>query len=125
MVRKRAGSMLILVTLSACAPTADSISPAYVDPAQFTKLTCKQMAQELALRDNELAKASAQEDRASSNDTLGVLLLGVPTASASGENISGTVARLKGEQVALRDAMIRASCSAEPEAPAPETTPSE
>ncbi len=100
------------LAVSACAPTADSIAPAYVDPAQFANLSCPQMTKEIALRDAELGRVSEQQDRAATNDAWGVALLGVPTASASGENNAGTIARYKGEQEALRDQMVRINCNA-------------
>ena len=57
-----------------------------------------------------LAQASTQQEQARTNDTVGVILLGLPVSSMSGDNIAPEVARLKGETEAVRKAMITKGC---------------
>jgi hypothetical protein len=67
--------------------------------------TCEQLAEERSHLAAALTTASAQQEQARSNDIAGVILLGLPVASLSGDNIAPEIARLKGE----RDAVDRAS----------------
>lgn len=57
-----------------------------------------------------LANASKLQENARTGDTVGVLLLGLPTASMSGQNVAPEVARLKGEAEAVRKASIGKRC---------------
>ena len=57
-----------------------------------------------------LATASVQQKNAHANDTAGVILLGLPLASMSGENIAPQIAALKGEQEAVGQAMQFGNC---------------
>lgn len=49
----------------------------------------------------------ADQDHSANNDALMVFLIGVPT---SGGGVKGQVADLKGQQIALHEAMIQAEC---------------
>lgn len=42
---------------------------------------------------------------------VGVILIGLPVSSLSGDNIAPEIARLKGEQEAVRKAMVLKNCS--------------
>lgn len=57
--------------------------------------------------DTALPRIGAQQDKAASNDAMMVFLIGVPT---SGGGVPGEVARLKGEQEAVRTAMVQKGC---------------
>ncbi|WP_281405000.1 hypothetical protein [Nitratireductor sp. XY-223] len=41
------------------------------------------------------------------NDVVGVILIGLPVSSLSGDNIAPQIARLKGEKEAIRQAQIK------------------
>ncbi len=87
--------------VTACAATPESIAPAYVSDLQFQSLTCDQLVEETTRVEQALSQASAQQNRARSNDTWGVILLGLPVSSLSGGNVAEQIAQLKGYQVAL------------------------
>jgi len=100
-----------LVVLTGCAQSPEAIQPAYVSSVPYQSWTCLQLGEEQQHLSSALAAASAQQNQARTNDTVGVLLFGLPVSSMSGENIAPQVAHLKGEQEAVRQAMIHNSCS--------------
>ena len=72
---------------------------------------CDQLGEESQRVEAALVQVSAQQRQARSNDTIGVILLGLPVSSLSGGNVADQVARLKGEQQTLRQVMIEKRCS--------------
>jgi hypothetical protein len=57
-----------------------------------------------------LATASAQQSNARSNDTVGIILIGLPVGSMSGQSIAPQIALYKGQLEAVHRASIRNSC---------------
>jgi len=114
---------LLLVGVAACAPTPESIQPAYVSEVPYQSWTCQQLGEELGRLNNALSVASVQQHSARSNDVAGVIFLGLPVGSMSGQSIAPQIARYKGEQEAVNKAMIRNNCGEMkrlyPPAPAP------
>jgi hypothetical protein len=108
----RASIVLICAaTLAACAQSPDAIQPAYVSSVPYEGWTCKQLGDEQLHLADALARASVQQQQAHTNDTVGVLLIGLPVSSMSGENIAPQIANLKGSQEAVRLAMVHNSCT--------------
>ena len=101
----------LLVSLGGCAKSPESIAPAYVSPLQYSQLDCKQLSQESARIEQALSQVSEQQRNARTNDTVGVILLGLPVSSLSGGNVSDQVAKVKGEQETLRKVMIEKKCT--------------
>ena len=101
---------VLLVFLSGCAKSPESISPAYISEVGYLNWSCQQLAEEDGKLRNALAVASTQQENARTNDTVGVLLIGLPVSSLSGDNIAPEIARLKGEAEAIRKASVRKSC---------------
>lgn len=104
------GGVLLLGLVAACAPTPESIQPAYVSEVPYQSWTCTQLGEELGRLQNALSTASTQQHTARSNDVAGVILLGLPVGSMSGQSIAPQIARYKGEQEAVNKAMIRNNC---------------
>ena len=102
----------------ACAKSPDSIAPSYISEVSYQGYTCGQLADESLRLNSALATASVQQEKARTNDTVGVLLIGLPVSSLSGDNIAPEIGRLKGEQEAVRKASMIKRCSAGP-TPAP------
>jgi len=102
---------LVVLTLGACAQSPEAIQPAYVSSVLYQSWTCLQLGEEQQHLASAFATASAQQNQARTNDTVGVLLIGLPVSSMSGENIASQIAHLKGEQEAVRQAMTHNSCS--------------
>ena len=97
---------------AACAPTPESIQPSYVSEVPYQSWTCQQLGEELIRLSAALATASVQQSSARSNDVAGVLLLGLPMGSMSGQSIAPQIARYKGEQEAVNRASMVVESSA-------------
>jgi hypothetical protein len=104
--------LLLLSAFAACAKSPESIAPAYVSEVGYLNWTCTQLGEESVRLNQALASASTQQENARTNDTVGVILLGLPVSSLSGDNIAPEVARLKGEIEAVRKASNTKRCAA-------------
>ena len=104
------GLPLLLSILAGCAQSPEAIEPAYVSPITYSSWSCEQIAAEQARLSVALANASTVQQRARSNDTVGVVLVGLPLASMSGQNVAPQIARYKGEQNALQAAAAGSGC---------------
>ena len=120
-MRNGAAALVVCLTLGACAKSPESIAPSYVSEVGYQNWNCNQLGDESHRLSDALARASVQQENARTNDTVGVLLIGLPVSSLSGDNIAPEIARLKGEQEAVRKASMNKTCvtaSIEPQAPA-------
>lgn len=97
--------------LSACAVAPESIAPAYVSEVQYQGFTCKQLGEESGRLDAAYSTAAAQQDKARTDDTVGVILIGLPVSSMSGANVAPQIANIKGQQQAVQQAMIQKNCT--------------
>jgi hypothetical protein len=70
--------------------------------------TARNWVQNKPLLTPALAKVSSDEDHAASHDALMVFLVGFPT---SGGGVNEQVAYLKGQQIALRNALMSHGCT--------------
>lgn len=100
-------ALAIAGLLSACAPYAHDIAPAPISSARYDGWSCSKLAKEQAFVDSSLARVSGDQDHSANTDALMVFLIGVPT---SGGGVKSQVADLKGQQIALHDGMLEASC---------------
>jgi hypothetical protein len=107
--------------LTGCAKSPDSIAPAYVSDLTYRPVSCADLAIESARLQQALAQASTQQEQARGNDTVGVILLGLPVSSLSGDNVAPEIARLKGELEAIHRVGLQKKCNLPP-APAPKTS---
>jgi hypothetical protein len=102
-------ALLILLTATACAPRAANIEPAYVSPQKYMgeDWTCEKLINEAVYVGDALLRASGNQDDAATTDAWTVFLIGVPVSGGGNEY---EVARLKGEQEALRVAIRDKNC---------------
>ena len=103
-------SVVVASSLAACAKSPESIQAAYVSEVGYQRWSCRQLGEETGRLSSALATASVQQENARTNDTIGVILIGIPVSSLSGDNIAPQIARLKGEQDAIRKASITKRC---------------
>ena len=61
-------------------------------------------------RYSPLVGASAQQRQERGNDTMGVILLGLPVSTLSGGNVATQIADLKGRQDVLHQTQIQRGC---------------
>jgi hypothetical protein len=106
--------------VAGCAKKPESIAASYISDIPYQSYTCQQIGQEMVRVDSALSASSAQQNKARTNDTVGVIFLGLPVSSLSGDNVAAEIARLKGEKDALHRAGLIKNCSLPPP-PAPTT----
>src|SRR6266404_6315290 len=104
------GAVVVLMAATACAPTPESIAPAYVSELPYRGYSCDQLGEEQARLNQALATASGQQNNARSNDVVGIILIGMPVGSMSGQSIAPQIALYKGQLEAVHRASIRNSC---------------
>jgi starvation-inducible outer membrane lipoprotein len=104
-------AVLAAVSLAACASTPESIAPAYVSEMTYQNWTCDQLSEEMGRLNGAYANVADQQHKARNNDTVGVILLGLPVSSLSGQNVSAQVATVKGNQVAVERSATLKNCS--------------
>jgi hypothetical protein len=92
--------LAILATLSACAPSPNSISPVSMGNA-FAGLSCADARTMLAAERAALAPLESRQQNAATGDALGVFLLGLPVSSLTGGDVSGQIAAARGKVIAL------------------------
>jgi len=93
--------------ISGCAEKAANIEPSMLSAARYDGWGCQKLYKEKDFVDTALVKVSADQDEAASHDAWMVFWIGVPT---SGGGVKGEVARLKGEQEALRQSIRDRGC---------------
>lgn len=101
---------VMALAMAGCAKSPDSIGASYVSEVGYQSWSCKQLAEESSRLAGALVRASAQQEQARANDIAGVILIGLPVSSLSGDNIAPEIGRLKGEQEAVRKALITKKC---------------
>jgi hypothetical protein len=94
----------------ACAPAPETIQAAYVSEVPYRSWSCDQLGEENIRLNEALATASVAQNSARTNDTVGILLIGLPVGSMSGQSIAPQIALYKGQMEAVRRASIRNSC---------------
>lgn len=105
------GVVAAAAALGACAKSPESISPSYVSEVGYQAWSCQQLSEETLRLSSAYATAAQQQEKARTNDVVGVILIGLPVSSMSGDNIAPEIARLKGEQEAVRKAMVVKNCT--------------
>ena len=100
----------LVVLVAACAQKPEDIQASYISPNTYANLNCGQLRAEAARVDNAYTRAAAAQNKARSNDTAGVILLGLPVSSLSGANQAAQIGDLKGRQEVLAQTMIERNC---------------
>jgi hypothetical protein len=100
-------ALALACLLGGCAPYSRDISPAPISDARYDGWDCPKLSKEQAFVNSALTRVSADQDGAADHDALMVFLIGVPT---SGGGVKGEVADLKGQQIALHEALLNRGC---------------
>jgi hypothetical protein len=96
--------LVAALATAGCAKSPESIAPAYISTVNYQSWSCNQLAEEGRRLTQALAEASTQQRNARTNDTIGIILIGIPVSSLSGDNIAPQIANLKGQVVAVQQA---------------------
>jgi len=110
-VRCGALAAIAAFALAACAKTPDSIPPAYVSEMDYQSSGCTQLAAQNQKVTEQLAVASKKQQSTHNKDAVGILLLGLPVSSMSGEDVAPEIASLKGQQQAIRKQQAAKGCA--------------
>lgn len=100
----------LVFIVAACAQKPEDIQPSYISPNTYSNLNCSQLRAEAVRVDNAYTRAATAQNKARSNDTAGVILLGLPVSSLSGANQAAQIGDLKGRQEVLAQTMIERNC---------------
>ena len=96
--------------IAACAKKPEAVGAAYISPSTYDGWSCKQLNAEAVRLDAAYSRAAAQQNKARSNDTVGVIFLGLPVSTLSGGNVADQIASLKGHQQVVHQTQIRKGC---------------
>lgn len=107
----KAFAMLATIFVTACASAPGSIAPVQVSPARYGALNCTALLTEQVRVSEALREASDKQSATASGDAMGVLLIGLPISSMTGNDNEGRVAQFKGESDALRLAVAAKGCA--------------
>ena len=110
MRRNCIGISIVALLLAGCAVKPESIRPAYISEMSYQSWTCDQLGQEQLRLAAALSTACDAQRQCRSNDTVGVIFLGFPVSSLSGNNQAAEISRLKGELQALQRAATLKNC---------------
>lgn len=105
-----AAAVFSCTAIAGCAQKPEAIAPAYISPTTYQGFNCEQLALEASRLDAAYTRASATQNKARHDDTVRVILLGLPTASLSGGNVADQIAYPKGHQDALHQTQIARNC---------------
>jgi hypothetical protein len=100
-VKILASAILIAAFLSGSAKGADQIVPVSVPTFEYEWMSCQQLLSARAGNLDIVNTLSISQVRASSNDTVGVLLTGLPLASMTGGNKEAELAVAKGRDLSI------------------------
>lgn len=105
---------LVLAALTSCASPPDKIPAKPASAAQFASLSCAQISEAYRIRSAELTTHNSVQSRNSTEDALGVFLVGLPTGSMTeGSQRNWTedrISTLKGEIIALDETKRQKRC---------------
>lgn len=124
--RTVAVATIAALLLPACATRPENVAATHVSSSRYSERTCKSLARELDEVQDALRAQSVKLDNKATQDAVvtgvGVILFW-PVLFALGNNagLEGDVARLKGEEQAIRRQMREQDC----EMPAPKPAPGE
>ena len=122
--RAVATATVAALLLPACATRPENVVASHVSSSRYSERTCKSLVRELdEVQDALRAQSAKLNDKATQDAVVtgvGVILFW-PVLFALGNNagLEGDVARLKGEEQAIRKQMREQDCETPPPAPAP------
>ncbi|WP_340250896.1 hypothetical protein [Sulfitobacter pontiacus] len=99
-----------ILLASACAKEADKIPAADIGPNPYMSASCSQLAEAELQLDQNLETLTAAQKSAASGDAVGVILLGLPLSSMSGNDKETDIAITKGKIQAVQSAQVRRKC---------------
>jgi len=106
------------IVLCACAASPESIKPHAIGTAQYSYLSCPQLAEYKATLTAAYNKAADSENAARTEDAATGILLGFPVGSMTHESVPWQVGDLKGRLIAISQLQTADKCGQQREATA-------
>ncbi len=103
-------ALALCLVLSGCAASPSDVGASYVSPVSYRTWTCQDLSDEFERVKSALAVAADRQDNARANDAVGVVLIGLPLGSLSGQGVAPEIGRLKDELQALHHSYIQQGC---------------
>lgn len=103
-------SMVVGLSVAGCAKAPSQIEAVSLPEGTYAGLTCQQLVKERQANTSALKEAETRQQQAREADIVGVMLLGIPIGSATGQDAEVEVATLKGKDEALAAAIARRGC---------------
>ena len=100
-----------LVLVGACAKSPEAVAPVAAPKDAYSTLDCDQLKSERLTVSQNVANLSAEQEAAATNDTIGVIILGLPVASMSGNDKEAQLASEKGKLQAIDRQIAAKGCS--------------
>ena len=108
---------LLALGIAGCAASPETIQPAYASPMTYRNRTCEELNDEGRRLHAAYAAAAEQQEQAQVGDAIGLVLIGLPVVSMTGENATPEIRRIKGEHVALLQVAVERGCTGRPAKP--------
>jgi len=101
---------LALLSMSACAPTPDSVQATEVSGAVYQKLECSDLVTERQRVSDELIAMTEKQAATAHSDAIGFWLIGMPVGSMGGGNVAVQLGELKGRMNTVKRVMAEKGC---------------
>jgi hypothetical protein len=95
------------LVLSACAPGPNAVAPAAMPAGLYDNLTCAQARAERVASAKREAALTDRQRSAATGDAVGVLLIGLPVSSMTGDDVQDQLATERGRLIALDARLMR------------------
>jgi hypothetical protein len=96
--------------MGGCAKAPTSIEAISVDASRYAGTTCLQLNSQAKAASASYSDVATKQDQKRTDDTVSVALFGMPMHTLTGD-YEAEIARLKGEQEAIRRAMVAKRCT--------------
>lgn len=93
--------ILAALTVSACATAPDNVRPLPVAGTPFAGYDCVHLTDLKWQAMNKLASLTAKQNATRRTNAIGIALIGLPVGNIEGGNVSGEIAKVKGDLDAL------------------------
>lgn len=98
------------LALAACAQAPEKVAPIPVAGDPYRGYSCSQLKAEQLKVNHAIEALSAEQKKAADNDALGVILLGLPISSMSGNDKEAALGVAKGRKQALEAKILARKC---------------
>ena len=102
--------LIATLLIAGCAKSPDAVAPVAAPADAYATLDCEQLKAERVSVSQEIVTLSAEQESAATNDTIGVILLGLPMASMAGNDKEVELASEKGKLQAIERQMTANAC---------------